>query len=122
MNRQNYYILSYCLPDIMWAVKSQISSNTGISRPIFNHRVTHSKSLNNARSESSITVNPRNPYNIVAASKRFTNPAKYEFSLAVYTTFDGGCSWHETSDLKFPSEWKAAGTSDPALAWDVSQD
>jgi hypothetical protein len=59
---------------------------------------------------------------MVAGSKRFTNPAKYEFSLAVYTTFDGGSTWQETSDLKIPTHWKAAGTSDPALAWDVSQD
>ena len=57
---------------------------------------------------------------MVAGSKRFTDPTKYEFSLAVYTTFDGGETWLETADLKLPSEWKAAGTSDPALAWDIS--
>lgn len=87
----------------------------------FNRRVTFSKSPDNARSESSIAINPRNPYNIVAASKRFTNPSKYEFSLAVYTTFDGGHTWTETADLELPPKWQAAGTSDPALAWDVSQ-
>lgn len=87
---------------------------------IVNRRVTLSKSPNNARSECSIAINPRNPYNIVAASKRFTDPAKYEFSLAIYTTFDGGETWKETADLEIPKEW-TAGTSDPALAWDVSQ-
>jgi hypothetical protein len=99
-----------------------------------NRRVTYSKSPNNARSECSIAINPRNPYNIVAASKRFTDPAKYEFSLAIYTTFDGGETWQETADLEIPKEWnakelfgpkakdwKAVWTSDPALAWDVSQ-
>jgi hypothetical protein len=91
------------------------------SPPPFNRRVTYSKSPNNARSECSIAINPRNPYNTVAGSKRFTNPAKYEFSLAIYTTFDGGETWEETADLKIPPEWKAAGTSDPALAWDISQ-
>jgi hypothetical protein len=75
---------------------------------IVNRRVTYSKSTNNARSECSIAINPRNPYNIVAASKRFTDPAKYEFSLAVYTTFDGGETWQETADLKIPKEWKAS--------------
>lgn len=85
----------------------------------FNSRVTISKSPKNARSESSIAINPRNPYNMVAASKRFTDPTKYEFSLATYTTFDGGVSWTEAAPLKLQSDW--AGVSDPALAWDISQ-
>jgi len=104
----------------MFGTKAQIGRSNAF--PPINRRVTDSTSTKNARSESSIAINPRNPYNIVAASKRFTDPAKYEFSLAIYTTFDGGETWHETSDLKIPSEWKASGTSDPALAWDVSQD
>lgn len=88
-------------------------------RPPINRRVTFSKSSDNARSESSIAVNPRNPYNIVAASKRFTDPSKYEFSLAIYTTFDGGETWTEF-EPQLKKGW--AGVSDPALAWDVSQD
>ncbi len=52
---------------------------------------------------------------MVAGSKRFTNPSKYEFSLAVYTTFDGGQTWIEPSLLLLPG-W--AGTSDPTIAWD----
>jgi hypothetical protein len=104
-----------------------MSTSTSPSTDVYlsppNLRVTYSKSPKHARSESSIAINPRNPYNIVAGSKRFTNPDKYEFSLALYTTFDGGHSWQETfDDLKIPPEWKAAGTSDPALAWDVSQE
>jgi hypothetical protein len=51
----------------------------------------------------------------------FYRPSKYEFSLAVYTTFDGGETWTERADLELPPKWQAAGTSDPALAWDVSQ-
>ncbi|HET7283811.1 MAG TPA: sialidase family protein [Nitrososphaeraceae archaeon] len=88
-----------------------------------NHRVTVSESPNYARSESSIAVNPRNPYNMVAASKRFTDPSKYQFSLAVYTTFDGGHTWKETNNLELPPECQVdgGGTSDPALAWDISQ-
>jgi hypothetical protein len=91
----------------------------------FNRRVTYSKSPNNSRSESSIAINPRNPYNMVAASKRFTNPSKYEFSLAVYTTFDGGHTWKEIADeLELPPECQVegGGTSDPAVAWDISDD
>jgi hypothetical protein len=104
----------------MFTAKALAGCGNGF--PPFNRRVTYSKSPKNARSESSIAINPRNPYNMVAASKRFTDPTKYEFSLAVYTTFDGGETWQETADLKIPSEWKSSGTSDPALAWDVSQD
>ncbi len=52
---------------------------------------------------------------MVAGSKRFTNPSNYEFSLAVYTTFDGGQTWIEPPLLLLPG-W--AGTSDPAIAWD----
>jgi hypothetical protein len=84
--------------------------------PRFNIRVTFDTSPDNARSESSIAVNPLNPYNMVAGSKRFTNPSRYEFSLAVYSTFDGGQSWAEAAPLTLLPGW--AGTSDPALAWD----
>ena len=58
--------------------------------PRCNRRVTCDASPNNARSESFIAVNPLDPYNMVASSKRFTDPAHYGFSLAAYTTFDGG--------------------------------
>jgi hypothetical protein len=84
--------------------------------PHCNIRVTFDTSPDNARSESSIAVNPLNPYNMVAGSKRFTNPSQYEFSLAVYSTFDGGQSWTEAAPLTLLPGW--AGTSDPALAWD----
>jgi len=52
---------------------------------------------------------------MVAGSKRFTNPLNYGFSLAVYTTVDGGQTWIEPSLSLLPG-W--GGTSDPALAWD----
>jgi BNR/Asp-box repeat protein len=93
------------------------SSPRGIST--INHRVTFSESPLYARSESSIAINPRNPYNIVAASKKFSNPDKYEFSLAVYYTLDGGETWKESAPLQLLDGW--AGVSDPALAWDISQ-
>jgi hypothetical protein len=86
-----------------------------INFPPHNIRVTFDNSPINARSESSISINPLNPYNMVAGSKRFTNPSMYEFSLALYTTFDGGQTWVE-STLQLSPGW--AGTSDPAVAWD----
>ncbi len=86
--------------------------------PPNNRRVTNSTSQN-ARSESSIAINPANPYNIVASSKKFSDPTKYEFSLAIYTTFDGGETWTESAPPKLLDGW--AGVSDPALAWDISQ-
>ena len=81
-----------------------------------NTQVTFDTSANNARSECAISVNPRNPSNIVGASKRFTNPDMYEFSLAAYASFDGGVSWLEAAPFGLESGW--AGISDPTLAWD----
>jgi hypothetical protein len=83
--------------------------------PRCNRRVTCDPFPTNARSESAIAVNPLNPLNIVGASKRFTNPSIYAFSLAAYATFDGAQTWAE-STLTLLSGW--AGTSDPAVAWD----
>ena len=91
-----------------------------INNPPRNIRVTYNRSPNNARSESSISINPLNPYNMIAGSKRFTNPSRYEFSLAVYSSFDGGFSWNEYESLELQPDW--TGTSDPALAWDGLKD
>ncbi len=84
--------------------------------PRCNRRVTCDLSPSNARSESAVAVNPLDPYNLVGASKRFTNPAIYAFSLAAYASFDGGLSWTEAAPLTLLPGW--AGTSDPAVAWD----
>jgi hypothetical protein len=83
--------------------------------PRCNRRVTCDASPNNARSESFIAVNPLDPYNMVASSKRFTDPAHYGFSLAAYTTFDGGEVWTDTL-LPIQPGW--GGTTDPAIGWD----
>jgi hypothetical protein len=87
-----------------------------------NTQVTYSQSPNNARSESELEANPLNPLNLVGSSKRFTNPATYAFSLAAYSSFDGGESWTEAAPLALLGDpdpnrvW--AGVSDPAIAWD----
>jgi hypothetical protein len=83
-----------------------------------NTQVTFDASTANARSESAIVVNPTNPQNIVGSSKRFTNPATYDFSLSAYASFDGGTSWTEAAPLGLQPGW--AGVSDPTLAWDAA--
>src|SRR5262249_30404145 len=47
------------------------------------------------RSESSLVVNPKDPTNMVGASKRFINPTTYSFTLAAYYTFNAGKTWNE---------------------------
>jgi len=84
--------------------------------PRCNRRVTCDSSPNNARSESALAINPLDPYNMVGASKRFSDPSIYGFSLAAYATFDGGQSWIEAPPLSLPAGW--AGSSDPAVGWD----
>jgi hypothetical protein len=87
-----------------------------------NIQVSVDSSPNNDRSESWLAVNPLNQNNMVGSSKRFVNPATYDFSLSAYATFDGGYSWIEApplgllSDLDPNKVW--AGVSDPAVAWD----
>jgi len=81
-----------------------------------NRRVTCDFSPSNARSESFLAINPLNPNHMVGASKRFTDPATYQFSLATYVTFDGGLSWGASAPLQLLPDW--TGTSDPTLAWD----
>jgi len=83
-----------------------------------NVQTTFDASAANARSESAISVNPFNPSNVVGASKRFTNPQTYDFSLAAYASFDGGTSWVEAPPFGLQPGW--AGISDPTLAWDAA--
>lgn len=87
-----------------------------------NTQVSFSASPDNARSESDIEANPLNPLNLVGASKRFNNPATYDFTLAAYSSFDGGESWVEAAPFALlgnADPHKAwGGISDPAIAWD----
>jgi hypothetical protein len=84
-----------------------------------NIRVTHDTDPNNARSESNIAINPNNPMQIVAGSKKFINYQTYDFTLATAYSTDGGQTWADSSDLDINiSGWH--GITDPALAWDDS--
>jgi hypothetical protein len=84
--------------------------------PTTNVQVTNEAKLDNARSESSLMVNPRNPLNMVGASKRFTTlTAAYQFTLRAYATHDGGQTWKD-HELGQPNGTDF--TSDPAVAYD----
>ena len=84
--------------------------------PRNNIRVTCDASPSNDRSESTIEANPTNAYNLIGSSKRFTDPQTYAFSLAAYSTFDGGQSWQEAAPLGLLAGWD--GVSDPTVAFD----
>ena len=80
-----------------------------------NIQVTHDTDLNNARSESSIVVNPNNPSQIVCGSKKFKDIHNYDFTLATEYSNDGGLSWQDSAALSMPG---FTLLTDPALAWD----
>jgi hypothetical protein len=82
-----------------------------------NIQVTHDADPNNARSESSIAINPQNPQQIVAGSKKFKDIKTYDFTLATAWSADGGMTWKDSGEVPIP-DWE--GISDPALAWDDS--
>lgn len=81
-----------------------------------NIQVTLDSDLNNARSESTILINPNNPQQIVAASKKFNNIHTYDFTLATEFSADGGRTWQPSSDFVLPAP--ATVMTDPTLAWD----
>jgi len=81
-----------------------------------NIQVTHSANTSNARSESAVVVNPNNTQQIVAASKRFKDIHKYDFTLATAFSADSGLTWKESAPLALTSG--ATVITDPALAWD----
>ncbi|OUL68249.1 sialidase family protein [Paraburkholderia hospita] len=82
--------------------------------PSGNVQATVSTSLQ-ARSESVIAINPKNPKNMIGASKKFIDPSIYLFRLGVIYTQDGGASWFE-SELPLQPEWDAM--TDPTVAFD----
>ena len=81
-----------------------------------NIQVTHDNNVNNARSESAILVNPNNPQQIVAASKKFNNLHTYDFTLASSYSTDGGLTWQDSSAFALSNG--ATVMTDPTLAWD----
>src|SRR5260370_12180730 len=52
--------------------------------PPCNRRVTCGSSPGNDRTETALSINPTNPDQMLASSKRFTDPHPYALSLAAY--------------------------------------
>lgn len=84
---------------------------------MFNIQVTHDANPNNARSESSLVINPNNPLQVVAASKKFNNIQTYDFTLAAEYSADGGVTWNDSAALAMPG---FTVMTDPTMAWDDS--
>jgi hypothetical protein len=84
---------------------------------VSNIQVTQGASLNDARSESIILINPNHPEQIVGASRKCKDISAYDFTVATVYSTDGGITWHDSAPLATPG-W--SGLSDPALAWDDS--
>jgi hypothetical protein len=82
-----------------------------------NIQITHDASIENARSESSVVINPNNPLQAVSASKKFNNIQTYDFTLATEYSTDGGQTWHDSAALAMPG---FTVMTDPTLAWDDS--
>jgi hypothetical protein len=71
--------------------------------PSADRQVTFSNS-NQSRSESAVSINPLNPGNMIAISKKFIDPAKYHFTVEPLVTTDGGYTWSPLP-LPAPSNW-----------------
>ncbi len=82
--------------------------------PTGNKRATFSNA-SQSRSESVITINPKNSNNMIGTSKKFIDPAVYKFKLGVIYTFDAGNTWKE-SELPLKPGWDCM--TDPAVAFD----
>ena len=81
--------------------------------PLGNVRATTSAPAQ-SRSESVITVNPRNSRNLIGVSKKFIDLAKYHFRLGPIFSFDGGSTWAE-STLPMEKGWDGMTTDARAL-------
>lgn len=82
--------------------------------PGSDQRVTFSNA-SQSRSESAVAVNPTNPSNIIAISKKFIDPVKYHFTVEPMVTHNGGSGWNALP-LPAPSTWD--GMTDPVVAFD----
>lgn len=77
-------------------------------------QATHSQPKQ-SRSESVVAINPLAPSNLIAASKKFIDPAKYHFTVAAVYSKNSGATWTEAT-LPAPPQWD--GMTDPVLAFD----
>jgi hypothetical protein len=71
-----------------------------------------------AHSESALVVDPKNPGRLLGASKRFTDPQHYVFSLVPVFSTDGGATWPAHAPFPMPSEHDVY--TDPSATFDTS--
>jgi hypothetical protein len=81
-----------------------------------NRRVTTSQQ-NEARSESAVAVNPADPSNMICASKKFYDRAKYMSTIGISYTVDGGNVWHEVPLPATPGHPEFTWLVDPDVAF-----
>jgi hypothetical protein len=79
-----------------------------------NVQVTHAQP-NEPRSESSIVVDPRHPGRLLGASKHFTDPSKYLFTLSAVFSDNGGMTWSDLPTLPLQPEHDVY--TDPSVAF-----
>lgn len=68
-----------------------------------------------AHSEPAVAENPRNPNNLVAASKFFSDVKNYRFKIGTYYSTNGGRSWHDSGLLPGFDEYHTV--SDVSIAF-----
>jgi hypothetical protein len=78
-----------------------------------NVQVSHDSYL--AHSEPAIAENPKNPKNLIAASKFFTDPTHYQFKIGTFYSMDGGRTWHDS--VLLPGFQNYHLTSDVSIAF-----
>ena len=81
-----------------------------------NRRVTSSQA-NEARSESAVAINPKNPSNMICASKKFYDRAKYMSTIGISFTNDGGNTWTEVPLPPTPGHPEFTWLVDPDVAF-----
>jgi hypothetical protein len=69
-----------------------------------------------AHSEVTLAQNPRDPQNLIGASKMFTDNENYIFRIGVYVSFDGGRTWLDQGQLSGLERYQV--TSDPTVVFD----
>jgi hypothetical protein len=70
-----------------------------------------------AHSEPTIAENPTNSKDLIAGSKMFTDPARYDFKIGMYYSKDGGATWHDDGFL--PGFENYTTDSDISVAFDA---
>ena len=80
---------------------------------ISNVQVSHDSAP--AHSEPAVAINPKNPSNLIAGSKFFSDPAAYRFRIGTFYSMDGGRSWHDSGII--PGFEEYGTTSDISIAF-----